>query len=218
MLIGTPAILRNVNTVRKRTSVTSLPCCSFVFITQFLSHKHKYVRMSNEIDLLYEHFHVSYSAHPDVCQAVAMAFNWSAQGSLQHFCTGLPELRPTVCRALFMRHEVDCRLLVPTAFAWVKRAGSLLGEPMAVTWKVLCNLLEKLFSKRHGEVVTLWIHAINRVSHPLLEELCIFTEYVILVKLRVRDLPIDPAIVYVLFHTARSKEVISTQCLYFHNT
>jgi hypothetical protein len=178
MLIGTPAILRKVKTVRKRTSVTSLACGSFVFITQFLSHKHRYVRMSDEIDLLYEHFHVSDSAHPDVCQAVATAFNWSAQGSLQHFYTGLPKLRPTVSRAVYMSHEVYCQLLFPSACAWVKGAVRLLRMAVTVTWKVLCNLLEKLFNERHGEIVMSWIHAIDRFSHPLLEKLCTYIYWI----------------------------------------
>jgi hypothetical protein len=47
--------------------------------------------------------------------------------------------------------------------------------------KVLCNLLEELFNLRHAEFVISWILKINRVSQPLLEELCIISECVLLV-------------------------------------
>jgi hypothetical protein len=177
MLIGTPAILRNVKTVRKRSSVTSHPCGSFVFITLFLSYNHKYVRMSDEIDLLYKS--KRQCAHGFVSTSSYGAQLTSGETS-SLFLYKSTWAKPTVGHAVFMRHEVDWRLLVPSAFAWVKRAVILLRKALRVTWKVLCSMLEELFNDRHEEVMS-WIHKITRVTYPILEELCIFTEYVLLV-------------------------------------
>jgi hypothetical protein len=141
-LIEKPPILRNIKVVWKRFSVTSHACGFFVFIIKFLSYRHRDVRISEQFNVVIgtlqskrrcTHGNLPLSSYD-------VQLTSSAISALQHCYRGVPEVRSTVCRAIFMTQEVHWRRLVPSAFAWVKRAVTWFRNWTNFPWYILYNI------------------------------------------------------------------------------